>query len=138
MPFHAQHPVRFAHCDPAGIVFYPRYFELIDAVMEDWTAATLRTPRDVMHRRLGLGMPTVRLETAFEAMSRLGERLDFSLVVERVGRASLDLAVEAHCGGERRLSARLVQVLVRLATSRAVAWPAPWRALLEEDAHEPA
>ena len=28
--------VRFAHCDPAGIVFYARYFEMINGVVEDW------------------------------------------------------------------------------------------------------
>jgi len=26
--------VRFAHCDPAGIIFYPRYFEIIK---EKWS-----------------------------------------------------------------------------------------------------
>jgi 4-hydroxybenzoyl-CoA thioesterase len=26
--------VRFAHCDPAGIVFYARYFEMINGVVE--------------------------------------------------------------------------------------------------------
>ena len=28
--------VRFAHCDPGGIVFYARYFEMINGVVEDW------------------------------------------------------------------------------------------------------
>ena len=26
--------VRFAHCDPAGIVFYPRYFEMLNELVE--------------------------------------------------------------------------------------------------------
>ncbi len=29
-------PVRFTHTDPAGFVFFPRYFEMIQAVVEDW------------------------------------------------------------------------------------------------------
>lgn len=28
--------VRFGHCDAAGWVFYPRYFELISDFVEDW------------------------------------------------------------------------------------------------------
>ena len=28
--------VRFADCDPAGIVFYPRYMEMFNALVEDW------------------------------------------------------------------------------------------------------
>ena len=31
--------VRFQHCDPAGIVFYPRYFEMISQSVEEWFAA---------------------------------------------------------------------------------------------------
>ena len=33
MAFIAQRKVRFQHCDPAGIVFYPRYFEMLNSVV---------------------------------------------------------------------------------------------------------
>ena len=26
-------PVRFSHCDPAGIVYFPRYFDMINGVV---------------------------------------------------------------------------------------------------------
>ena len=29
-------PVEFNHCDPAGIVFYPRYFEMVNSVVENF------------------------------------------------------------------------------------------------------
>ncbi len=28
--------VEFNHCDPAGIVFYPRYFEMANSVVENF------------------------------------------------------------------------------------------------------
>lgn len=28
--------IRFAHCDPAGIVFFPRYLEMFNNLIEDW------------------------------------------------------------------------------------------------------
>jgi 4-hydroxybenzoyl-CoA thioesterase len=28
MLYHRLYPIEFNHCDPAGIVFYPRYFEM--------------------------------------------------------------------------------------------------------------
>ena len=31
-------PIRFRHCDAAGIVFYPRYFEMMNDLVEDWFA----------------------------------------------------------------------------------------------------
>ena len=33
-PFTAEMTVAFRHCDPAGIVFYPRYFEMINDFVE--------------------------------------------------------------------------------------------------------
>ena len=35
-PFVSQVEVRFRHFDPAGIVFYPRYFEMINDFVEEW------------------------------------------------------------------------------------------------------
>ena len=30
-------PVRFSHCDPAGIVyFFPHYFDMFNGLIEDW------------------------------------------------------------------------------------------------------
>lgn len=30
--------IEFNHCDPAGIVFYPRYFEMVNSVIENFFA----------------------------------------------------------------------------------------------------
>ena len=58
--------IRFGHCDPAGIVFFPRYYELLNAFIEDWfndglgvSYAALLGPRRV-------GLPTVQLQASFE------------------------------------------------------------------------
>lgn len=32
----AEIPARFSHCDPAGRVFYPRYLEMFNNLVEDW------------------------------------------------------------------------------------------------------
>ena len=33
-PFSLRIPIRFSHCDPAGYVFFPRFFEMLQAVVE--------------------------------------------------------------------------------------------------------
>jgi 4-hydroxybenzoyl-CoA thioesterase len=38
MKFTVQKQVRFHHCDPAGIVFYPQFFYLLHEVQEDFLA----------------------------------------------------------------------------------------------------
>lgn len=127
-------PLRFAHCDPAGIAYYPRYFELCDAAVEDWTAAVLGVDRRTMHGELGMGLPTVALNAEFTAPSRLGDMLDFTVRTLRVGKSSLDLAVDIACGGEARFAVRPTLVLIDLASAQARAWPADFLERLRKDA----
>lgn len=117
-------PLRFAHCDPAGIAYYPRYFELCDAAIEDWTAAVLGIDRRTMHGDLGLGLPTASLDAEFAAPSRLGDILDFAIRATRVGKSSIDLSVDVACAGEARFAVRSTLVLIDLVSVQARAWPA--------------
>ena len=112
--WHARKIVRFSHCDAAGIVYYPRYFDLLHETKEDWLrdAVGIALPTLIVARRRGL--PIVRLETDFVAPSRLGDELDIALTVARIGGASLHLDYEVRCDGERRLAARTVVVHVGL------------------------
>jgi len=127
MTFVSRQSVRFAHVDPAGIVFYPRYFEMLNAAVEDYFAQGVGVDFAVMHLERHLGVPTVKLETEFAAPSRLGDVLDFRIEVMRVGRSSADLAVEVRCGAETRIRVRLVLVCMDLKTGRPEAWPTDMR-----------
>jgi 4-hydroxybenzoyl-CoA thioesterase len=122
--FSVEIPVRFADCDPAGIVFYPRYFEMFNALVEDWCAQGWGIAFDelIMHR--GWGLPTVHLETDFVASSRLGERLTARLTVERIGGASIDVAIRMTGPDDsERVRAKLVLVLTDRARGKAIALP---------------
>lgn len=130
--FEARHRLRFAHCDAAGIAYYPRLFELADIVIEDWTEQVVGISRNALHLDLGRGLPTVDLKSQFSKPSRLGDWLDFTLTVERLGTSSIDLALEMTCVGERRLSVHYTQVLVELPAMRSLPWPTDWRIRIEE------
>ncbi len=99
-------------------MFYPRYFEMINQVVEDWFAGPLGQDFRSLHEELNIGVPTVSIECEFTRPSRLGDRLIFKLRVERLGRSSFALDVVADHGGERRVKARLVLVCVDLETVR--------------------
>ncbi|NKJ02240.1 thioesterase family protein [Novosphingobium sp. SG707] len=122
MPFNLTLPVRFADVDPAGIVFYPRYFEMLNALVEDWFA-TLGFPFKLIHMEGKMGVPTVRLEVDFMAPSELGESLDLSLEVTKLGKSSCQLAITFACEGQVRLKALVVLVCMDLDARRAMAWP---------------
>jgi 4-hydroxybenzoyl-CoA thioesterase len=131
--FRTSYPLRFAHCDPAGIAYYPRCLELCDAAIEDWTPAVLGDDRRTMHLQRGEGLPTVSLASVFAAPSRLGDRLDFAVKLTRVGRSSIDLEVEVTCESEPRFMVRLTQVLIDLASGTSRAWPPEYRQRLETE-----
>ena len=136
--FTASRPIRFGHCDPAGIAYYPRLFELADTVIEDWTAEVIGVPRREMHLELGLGLPTVTIEARFSSPVRLGDELVFALEVERVGGSSVDLALEARRGDELLFSIRYRQVLFTMETHSACSWPSDWRERLERSCEKEA
>jgi 4-hydroxybenzoyl-CoA thioesterase len=121
--------VRFGECDPAGIVFYPRYFEMINNLVEDWCAQGLGMSFRELHMQRGLGLPTVHVETSFGAPSELGEMLRAELRVQKIGGASVTLQVRlAGPTGEDRVRASLVLALMNLKERRAVPIPEPLRA----------
>lgn len=112
MNFEKRHRIRFADCDPAGIVFYPRYFEMINGTIEDWFDEGLGYGFQQMIVEDGFGVPTVHIDVDFKAASRLDDWLVFSLSVRDVGRASIKLTIEARSEGETRLVANTVLVFI--------------------------
>ena len=53
-PFERELRIRFAHCDPAGIVFFPQYLVMINNLVEDWVTECLGVPYAEL---LGRGAP---------------------------------------------------------------------------------
>ncbi|MFZ6680750.1 acyl-CoA thioesterase [Undibacterium sp. Tian12W] len=124
MIFTAELPIRFAHCDPAGIVFYPLYFEMMNGVVEDWCAQGLACSFHEMHIARGIGLPTVHLETDFIKPAELGESLLAELIVTKLGKSSVELEI-CFSGPQQdvRLKARLVLVMMDLKLRKALAIP---------------
>lgn len=121
--------IEFNHCDPAGIVFYPRYFEMTNSVVENFFNDVVGRSFASMHRGADNGVPTVSLAAEFVAPSRLGDKVLFSLTIEKLGRSSVSLKIEGHRGAELRL--RVALVLVWIEGMKSAAWPDAMRARLQ-------
>ena len=121
--------VKFKHCDPAGIVFYPRFFEMTNDTVEAFFDEVLSFPFSEMHQRSGI--PTAQIEAQFKAPSRLGDVLRIVMTCERLGRTSLDIRFVAGCGEDLRFTASATLVLVDN-TGRPTAWSGHVRQVLEE------
>ena len=122
MPFTHTQTIRFQHCDPAGIVFYPRYFEMINTMMEEWMASMGR-PFAQMHGPDAHGVPMAGLTIDFTAPSRLGERLDFTVTPEKIGLSSARLSIVATGDGVQRFACTATIVWLNLSTMRSDPWP---------------
>jgi 4-hydroxybenzoyl-CoA thioesterase len=139
--FRSRHVLRFSHCDPAGILYFPNTFDMINATVEDWFGDALGLPFDELHLRHRLGFPIVDTRCEFLKPSRIGEHLSIELAVARLGRASVALQMAGIVAGEKRMRARHVIALVSLETLRAVPIPPGLRARIAEytlQAAEPA
>ena len=131
--FSRQVQVRFGDCDPAGIVFYPRYFEMFNNLVEDWCADGLGTSFQELHGVRGLGLPTVSIQTDFVAPSKLGDVLRAELSVTKLGGSSITLAIRLRgADGVERVRATLVLALMDLKTARAIRILDPMRARIAQ------
>lgn len=127
MSFEIRLKVRFADVDPAGIVFYPRYFEMLNAAVEDWFAA-LGMDFATMHQTHRIGVPTVKLDTEFKAPSHLGDELTISLTPTHLGRSSCAVTYRVIGHNGERLTAQGVLVCMDLDAQKAIPWPDDLRA----------
>ena len=85
--FTKKEKVRFQHVDYAGIVFYPRFLEMLNCLVEDWFEEALNRPFSKMHETNGI--PTVDLKIQFKNAARLGEILTKKLWVKELKNSSI-------------------------------------------------
>ena len=125
MPYVSEMRVRFRHCDPAGIVFYPRYFEMINDFVEEWFDKALGHSFHTLHTGMRLGTPTASVQCDFTAPSRWNDVLRQELTLRRIGTASInfDVRFTGRDDGRQRLSASMAIVFVDLQSVRPVPMP---------------
>ena len=137
-PYVVRKFVRFSHCDPAGIIFYPQYFMLAHDCKEDWFREGVGYPFEDMVTRDRRGFPIVKLDAEFMRASRLGEELTFEITVQSVGATSLKLDYRCRMGEEQRMKMHSTLVHIDLDTGKPVPIPDALRERLLQFAAAPA
>jgi 4-hydroxybenzoyl-CoA thioesterase len=115
--------VRFSHTDPAGYVFFPRFFEEFQAAVEDWFRCELEIDYAGLVLKRGVGFPTAHIECDFVKPCHLGEMLDLTLSLTKVGTSSVTLEFIGSVAGQLRLCAKSVLVFVDLKKEKTVVIP---------------
>jgi 4-hydroxybenzoyl-CoA thioesterase len=99
--------IEWGHCDPAGIVFNPRFFEFFDWSTAQLVNVALALEASSLAAAYGVaGIPLVDTRANFLRPSRYGEEVEILSEVTHVGRSSFEidhklfnhgeLAVDAH------------------------------------------
>ncbi len=132
--FRFEQPILFKHCDPAGIVFYPRYFEMMNDCVETFFTKAVEWPFHAMHPNCAV--PAAEINTRFTAPSRHGDDLVLLLELTRVGRTSCGIAITAKSGEQTRFATEMTLVLVN-EKGKPIAWPAAIKERLAELKEEP-
>jgi len=129
--FRIDKQIRFHHCDPAGIIFYPQYFVLFHELLEDWFGLGLGVEYGRFVRTQGRGLPTVKIECEFLRPVSMGEVLSLELTVQHMGTSSLTLALRGSAGGHEAVRAVQTVVHSSLAPLRALPIPDERRAAIQ-------
>lgn len=122
--------IRFAHCDPAGIVFFPQYLTLTNGLVEDWFNDSLDIDYADMIAQRRIGLPIVKLECEFARPSRMGETLSLALSLARVEQRSIRIGFVGRGRDSVRFMANQVLVTTSLDTGQSISIPSDIRAAL--------
>jgi len=123
--------IRFAHCDPAGIVFFPQYLVMFNGLVEDWVTDGLGISYAELLGPRRIGLPIVNLQCDFKAISRMGDVVTLGLRLLHLGSRSMRVGISCRAGDEVRVLCEQVLVCTSLESHRAVTMPPDLRAALE-------
>ncbi|MDX1959500.1 MAG: acyl-CoA thioesterase [Leptospiraceae bacterium] len=114
--------IRFQHCDPAGVVFTPQYFNLFTEVIEDWFSSALLYDFNRMVLKDKNGIPVMQILAKFHNPSYLGEELEFQLTILRLREKSVSIKIIAQNSIEKKCSAKFLIGFASLKTQSRISW----------------
>jgi 4-hydroxybenzoyl-CoA thioesterase len=129
--FSIDRKIRFSHCDPAGIVYFPNLFDMINAAVEDWFGDVIGLSFQAMHLERRIGFPIVDTHCQFVRPCHLGDILAIDLAIARLGRSSIEFAIRGRVGAEEKFHADHKVALVSLDTFRSMRIPDELRAKMQ-------
>jgi 4-hydroxybenzoyl-CoA thioesterase len=98
--------IEWGHCDPAGIVFNPRFFEFFDWSTALLVRAALKVDKPDMIACYGIaGIPIVDARATFLRPARYGEEIEIVSKVIAVGRSSFEIAHQLFIDAELSVEA---------------------------------
>lgn len=124
--------IRFSDSDPAGIVFYAEFFRMFNDLFEDWLVKRLGIDFAHQFQNEQRMFPLVHVEVDFKESRRMGQTLDLSLVLTKLGRSSICYDIVGHDGDLEILRGSFVTCVASKKSMSTIEIPAEFRARMEE------
>jgi len=125
--FTTERKIRFSHCDPAGIVYFVNFFDMVSGAVEDWFGEAIGFTFNEMHIQRRVGFPIVNTGCEFFRPCHLGDRLELELAIAGLGNSSIEFAVTGRVAGDEKFRARHKVALMSLDSQRAMPIPEDMR-----------
>ena len=91
--------IEWGDCDPAGIVYYPRYFVMFDNATHALIERALGITDYEMTQKYGtVGCPMVETSASFILPSKFGDDIDINTTIQEIGRSSFKVLHRVYKG----------------------------------------
>ncbi|HIU73399.1 MAG TPA: acyl-CoA thioesterase [Candidatus Aphodousia faecipullorum] len=123
--------IRFAHCDPAGIVFHPNFYVMFNGLVEDWFREGLNLPWENMSKANVL-IPVVSIKSDFMKPFHIGDQGEMRLWVSHIGNSSFTVEIEFYKGTDLHVTCSETMVCIDPQTRRSTPIPTELRARMQD------
>lgn len=134
IPFTIRRIVRWGECDPAGIVYTPRFLDYATEAVDDFVREVLGTTWYKL-RHIDRGHPMVHASLDFYKPLAADDLFDLVVIVEHVGRSSIAYQIAGkNTDGELCFEAKMVGSIIQIngpADMKAIPIPDDMRERLE-------
>ncbi|WP_166418710.1 acyl-CoA thioesterase [Cochlodiniinecator piscidefendens] len=126
-----KHTFRHGQCDPAGIVYTPKFFDIFNQAIEAWFCDHLHIDYyDVLGpRRVGLGY--VSASATFFAPCMMGDEIEIYVRVHKLGGKSYEITLHAMKGDKEALRGYFTTVTTSLESHRPIEIPQDIRSAMQ-------
>jgi 4-hydroxybenzoyl-CoA thioesterase len=130
--FTATREIRFSDSDPAGIVFYAAFFRMFNDLFEDWLVKRLGIDFAYQFETEQRMFPLAHVDVDFREARRMGQKMDMSLILKRLGRSSIHYDIICHDDGLEILHASFVTCVASKKTMKTIEIPPDIRERMED------
>lgn len=123
--------VRFGHADPAGIAYYPRFFEWFHDAFESMFEAMFEKSYAAVLADSGIGFPAVQAACEWRRPARFGDLVDLEVFISKLSERSATFEYRVKKDGALLATASVKIAAMDLVAHRPTTFPPDMRTVFQ-------